>query len=394
MAKRPAVLANHGNKIGHPIYLTICDWPYKIRGVTSGEEKLVGISEFKTWCEMTVSDAAYRMLACRYIEGQIKALKRQVRGARRAQDIEYIHQARVASRRLRAALRMFSDCFPTGRVDRWRRQIKRLTRRLGSARDTDVQIEFLKKFISGLPGKSKKFKPGLRRLMLRLKQRRQAIQLKVIRVLDRLYEKQVLAEIIKELKAITTQCSPGHSSIKSQFIFQQAGEHINSRLEELFSFECSLDDPGNGKGHHRMRIAAKHLRYTLEICSLPFENRLSEHIEGMKRLQSLLGKLHDCDVWLDDIKTFSRDEKARMMEYLGSVRAFKRLKRGIDYLVRQRRKDRRILFEQSVQFWKQLAEQDFWNKLNLIFEEHDITIARTGRDSATGKKVTYADKNS
>jgi hypothetical protein len=88
----------------------------------------------------------------------------------------------------------------------------------------------------------------------------------------------------------------------------------------------------------------------------------------MKRLQSLLGKLHDCNVWLDDIKVFSSDEKARMVEYLGSVRAFKRLKRGIDYLVRQRRKDRQMLFEQNVQYWKQLAEQGFWSKLNSIIQ--------------------------
>jgi len=341
---------------------------------------------------MTIANATYQRLACRYIEVQVKALKRHVRGARRARDIEYVHQARVASRRLRAALRMFSDCFSTGKVDKWRRQIKRLTRRLGAARDTDVQIEFLKKFISDLPDKSKKLKPGLRRFMLRLKQRRQAIQPKVIKTLDRLDEKQVLAEIIKELKVTTTRCSPGHSSIKSQFVFQQAGEHINSRLAELFSFECSLDDPANGKGHHQMRIAAKRLRYTLEICNLPFENQLNEHIERIKHLQSLLGKLHDCDVWLDDIKTFSRDEKARMMEYLGSVRAFKRLKRGIDYLIRQLRKNRKMLFEQSVQFWKQLAEQNFWNKLNSILKEHNVTITQSGLDSAISKKVTYADK--
>jgi CHAD domain-containing protein len=243
-----------------------------------------------------------------------------------------------------------------------------LTRRLGAARDTDVQIEFLKKFISDLPAKSKKLRPGLRRLMLRLKQRRQAIQPKVIKVLDRLDEKQVLAEIITGLNAITARCDPRHSNIQSQFVFQQAQEHIRDRLVGLFSFEHSLNDPRDSKGHHQMRIAAKRLRYTLEICNLPFENRLDEHIEGMKRLQSLLGKLHDCDVWLDDIKAFTRDEKARMVEYLGSVRAFARLKRGIDYFARQRRKDRQMLFEQSLRNWRRLAEQGFWDKLDSILQ--------------------------
>jgi CHAD domain-containing protein len=342
---------------------------------------------------MTVTDTAYQMLACRYMEEQVKALKRRARGARLARDIEYVHQARVASRRLRTALRMFADCLPKQKCDKWRREIRRLTKRLGAARDTDVQIEFLKQFIADLPANSKKLRPGLRRLMLRLKQRRQAIQPKVVKVLDRLDKKQVIAEIIEELKTILARCATMRSSIQSQFVFQQAGSHINNRLAELFSFEKSLNDPGDGKGHHQMRIAAKHLRYTLEICNLPFENRLDKHIEGVKHLQSLLGKLHDYDVWLDDIKFFTIEEKTRMMEYLGSVRAFKRLKRGIDYFVRQLRKDRKKLYEQSVQFWKQLAEQDFWNELNATLREHNVTITKTGRNSETGREVTSEGKN-
>jgi len=262
---------------------------------------------------------------------------------------------------------MFADCFPAGKSGKLRRQIGRLTRRLGAARDADVQIEFLKKYISGLPHKSKKFKPGLRRLMLRLKQRRQAIQPKVVKVLDRLEEKQVLAEIITELKTITAHCRQ-HSKIQSRFVFQQAQQHINDRLAELFSFQYSLDNPRDNTGHHQMRIAAKRLRYTLEICNLPFKNRLDEYVEAMKRLQSLLGRLHDCDVWLENIKLFTADEKTRTMEYLGSVRAFKRIKRGLDYLARQRRKDRKAFYEQSVQYWKLLAEQDFWNKLDSILK--------------------------
>jgi CHAD domain-containing protein len=348
---------------------------------------------------MTVSDAAYQTWACQYVEGQVRILKRQVRGARLARNIEYVHQARVTSRRLRTALRMFEDCFAKDECDKWQREIRRLTKRLGAARDTDVQIDFLKKFISDIPYKSKKFKPGLRRLLLRLKQRRQAIQPKVVKVLDRLDKKQVLAEINtftaehtkttekKNNKKISAYSAV--SAVKSPFVFQRAGTHINERLAELFSFEKSLDNPKDGKGQHQMRIAAKHLRYTLEICNLPFEKKLDNHIKGIRQIQSLLGELHDCDVWLDDIRQFSIDEKTRMIEYLGSVRAFKRLKRGIDYFIRQLKKDQKNLYEQSVQYWKRLAEQDFWNKLDSILKEHNIAIAKT----STVKEKTDAVRN-
>ncbi len=341
---------------------------------------------------MAVSDISYKMLACQYINGQVKVLKRHVRGARLARDIEYVHQARVASRRLRAALQMFGDCFAKGKSDRWRRETRRLTKRLGSARDTDVHIDFLKKFIADIPAKSKKLKPGLRRLMLRLKQRRQAIQPKVVKTLDRLDKRQTLDEIITDINIITAGFGKQHSKIQSPFVFQKVQEHIMDRLVGLFSFEHSLDDPHDGKGHHQMRIAAKRLRYTLEICNLPFEKKLSEYIRGIKHIQSLLGELHDYDVWLDDIKQFSADEKTRMLEYLGSIRAFKRLKKGIDYFVRQIRKERKKVYEQSVLFWKQLAEQDFWNKLNSILQEHNIAITQTSPDAGIGKEVTGESK--
>ena len=88
-------------------------------------------------------DSSYRFLAAGHIRRQAKQLAEQLDGVRAAEDIECIHRARVASRRLRSALKMFSDCFRGKMVKRWRKQIRRITRELGDARDKDVQIDFL-----------------------------------------------------------------------------------------------------------------------------------------------------------------------------------------------------------------------------------------------------------
>ena len=56
-------------------------------------------------------DSGYRLLAAKYIRRQAKQLAEQFDGVRAAEDIEFVHRARVATRRLRAALRMFDDCF-------------------------------------------------------------------------------------------------------------------------------------------------------------------------------------------------------------------------------------------------------------------------------------------
>ena len=61
---------------------------------------------------VSAMDSGYRLLAARYIRRQAKQLAEQFDGIRAAEDIEFVHRARVATRRLRAALRMFPAVSP------------------------------------------------------------------------------------------------------------------------------------------------------------------------------------------------------------------------------------------------------------------------------------------
>lgn len=66
-------------------------------------------------------------------------------------DIERVHDMRVATRRLRAAMEVFEPCFS---AKRWRRALKRvkaLADALGERRDRDVAIEFLEGFAAEAP---------------------------------------------------------------------------------------------------------------------------------------------------------------------------------------------------------------------------------------------------
>ena len=89
------------------------------------------------------ADPSYRLLACQYVSAQLDALVGQIHGVRENKDTESVHQTRVASRRLRAALGMFAECFDSKKTAGWRRRLRRLTRGLGAARDLDVQIAYV-----------------------------------------------------------------------------------------------------------------------------------------------------------------------------------------------------------------------------------------------------------
>ena len=70
------------------------------------------------------------------------------------------------------------------------------------------------------------------------------------------------------------------------------------RLDELRSFAPVALEPPASKTQHEMRIAAKRLRYVLEIVGPCFGPEADAARDAARRLQSVLGEIHDCDVML------------------------------------------------------------------------------------------------
>lgn len=91
-------------------------------------------------------DLSYGETAARVISVRAKELIGQARGVLDTGDIDRVHDMRVATRRLRAALEVFEPCFP-GKVHRAAlREVKRLADGLGERRDRDVAIAALAGF--------------------------------------------------------------------------------------------------------------------------------------------------------------------------------------------------------------------------------------------------------
>ena len=98
-------------------------------------------------CDAPFAEAAARVVAVRAEE-----LFEHSRGVLDIGDIERVHDMRVATRRLRAAMEIFEPCFP---AKRWREALKRvkaLADALGERRDRDVAIEFLDGFAGEVGG--------------------------------------------------------------------------------------------------------------------------------------------------------------------------------------------------------------------------------------------------
>jgi CHAD domain-containing protein len=77
-----------------------------------------------------------------------------------------------------------------------------------------------------------------------------------------------------------------------------AARIVRTRLDELRSFADAALAPDASAVQHNLRIAAKRLRYVLEVVGPCIGPKADAAREACKRLQSALGDLHDCDLML------------------------------------------------------------------------------------------------
>jgi CHAD domain-containing protein len=98
------------------------------------------------------ADDSYADAAARIVSVRASELTEHAQGVLDTGDIERVHDMRVATRRLRAALEIFEPCFPEKAFGDALGEVKRLADALGERRDRDVAITTLHAFNEQMPG--------------------------------------------------------------------------------------------------------------------------------------------------------------------------------------------------------------------------------------------------
>jgi len=258
-------------------------------------------------------------------------------------------------------MRMFGECFPRKQIKRWRKQLRRVTTELGQARDKDVQIDSLCGTLDALEQRA--CYPAIARMLVKLERQRERLQENVNRAADRCLASGVLEDMLDTATGMMADAKADGVKVQSPYAVARTREHIHGRLEQLLSLRDCLRDAEAKERHHAMRIAAKRLRYTLEIADPVYRDGLKEHVVTTKKLQTQLGEIHDCDVWLEDIASFAAKQRRRVVKYFGGTGPLARLQAGIDYLQRQRRQRRQDVFRELVAFWEELEQRGHWEAL-------------------------------
>lgn len=149
-----------------------------------------------------------------------------------------------------------------------------------------------------------------------------------------------------------------------------AAKIVLARLDELCAFMPKAGDPRRVKALHDMRIAAKRLRYILEVTGPAFGPGAEVAVGEIKALQEILGEIHDCDVQMPEVDEFlhrvmSSDARAVTR---GDEPPDRDTYAGLVALGVQLRARRDLLFVEFLKLWQDWQSRDVTGMLRRAVE--------------------------
>jgi CHAD domain-containing protein len=217
------------------------------------------------------------------IRQRVAALSRTLPGARKG-DVQAVHQARVATRRIREALPLVAR----GRTGKsLKKSVRKLTRALGPVRELDVALMNLDQ----LRNSGDVSEAAIARLHQLVTEERQRVGAEMIRLISHYnlpkFQKRAVEAAARGPEVSGTRdprriaAALGRAARRAEglhaAIENAAGIYLPDRL-------------------HQVRITVKKLRYALEIAQDLSGSRATARIRTLKRVQDLLGRMHDLEM--------------------------------------------------------------------------------------------------
>jgi CHAD domain-containing protein len=243
------------------------------------------------------------------------ALSRALVGAR-AGDVTAIHQARVATRRLREVLPLLESASSARKLAR---TVRQLTRALGPVRELDVTLQTLGE-LETAGDVSQPASAWLRRLLEAERRVRHADAAKVIDHSD-------LGRVREKALATGTPIPAGSLALARASAQHRAAARAG-RLQAAIEAAAGMYLPDR---LHAVRIAVKKLRYAIEVARQVRPHRrvstapprsvrsVAGQLAALKRAQELLGRMHDLEVLIAKIREVQGSPQAPSLRVSGDL---------------------------------------------------------------------------
>jgi CHAD domain-containing protein len=203
-------------------------------------------------------------------------------GTRLGRDPEDLHQARVATRRLRAVLRAAAPLLDAGRTDSLRSELAWLGDALGSVRDLDVLLEHLRGEIRTLEPDERRAAGSFLRLLEEEREEARAAMLEAM-------SSARYAELLTQLEAgVVAAAAPPADASLADIAAREFGK-LRKAVRALPA------DPADEE-LHAVRIRGKRARYAAELAEGTVGKRARRFVSEAKRFQDVIGSHQDAVV--------------------------------------------------------------------------------------------------
>ncbi len=205
-------------------------------------------------------------------------------------DDEALHDFRVAIRRLRSTVRAYGEAL-SGSVERKaRRRLRDIARATGGSRDLEVQLAWVETQRGSL---NSRHRPGASWLRDRWRARKQSADAKLAREVGADFER-LRVSLAKTLPVYWQKVRIDTPLAERRFATLLAGR-LREASAELGARLAGIRGPEDIEPAHDARISAKRVRYLLEPV-VGLSESAAPVVKRLRKLQDLLGELHDLDV--------------------------------------------------------------------------------------------------
>jgi len=224
-------------------------------------------------------------------------------GARMGEDAEFVHDMRVASRRIRATMSAFDPYLPLP-VRRLRPEMGWLTGVLGEVRDLDVQLDQLAGWRASLPGLPPS---ALDQLEAALRSRRERERKRMLVALDSRRHDRLVERFIAALRRDIPRTVPA-ARVPVLAVAPKLVEKRYRRVRRLGDLITPQSPPAD---YHALRIEAKKLRYACEFAAPLYDRPAADFAIRVTALQDVLGEHQDADVAVQHLLALAQENRRR-----------------------------------------------------------------------------------
>ena len=245
----------------------------------------------------TIGELAYAAL-----RRQLAAYLVNEPGTRLGEDIEALHDMRVASRRLRSAMQIFADALPPDLLllgD----ELKWVADALGEVRDLDVQLEWLRAEAAAHPDATDEAGSPLDPVVDRLEQHRVEARQRMLAALDSARHAILIDALSARLRTGDVRAGTGDAPAleAAPRLVRRPWKRFRRRAERLRRRSPDAD-------YHAARIRAKRMRYAAEFVADLYGKPARRLIREAKRVQDELGRRQDATVTIERLRRIALEE--------------------------------------------------------------------------------------